>query len=161
MDNRSQVEPDADPVDVDDQSVEDVPSYADHMIRCEKYADELTEILRQRGFHYCEAAIFCNWQGLVVLSKTTITNGMGPQGPIQIMANCVIPLPWRLPPDKRVAAGDALTHALAGIEQGTIQQCAKQKVLALNYATFVKKMSTTIATATTMPTNGRSRILRP
>lgn len=153
---------------VQDVEEKEIPSYADHMLKCEVYADELTRILRTR-FHRCEASIFCLWQGLVILSKTAITNGLNPpdangqQAPVTITCQARIPLPWTLPEDKRKSGEEFLNEALGSIDEGIIASCAKQGVLCLSYNAFVRRMSTTIATANEMPKlngRGKSRILQ-
>jgi hypothetical protein len=142
---------------------EDDLSYSQHMDNAESLCDELNGILRTR-FHRCEALVITNWQGVVVLSRSVMTSAPDANGkPVHLNLNVPLRRPWMDRKEDRLEPADVLAEGLAIAEDAMTGQCAKMGVLRINYQTFVKRMSTTIAVpvAAVPKLNGKSRILLP
>lgn len=77
-------------------------------------------------------------------------------------AQCVFPPPWAVPKEHKLEPAEMLTKALSAVEDVISNMCSKAGVYRMDYTSFCKRMSKTIATATKMPAaNGRSVIIQP
>ena len=131
----------------------DVLSFADHMERADGFIADCQQELRRRGIHACEAIVFVDWQGQIVLQRNDMTAANG-----VLQVNCRIPPPWNtLEPDD---VKTLLTKAFQACENGMVELCSRAKALRISFAAHGRRVSQRVVTVSGNG-NGHPRLVMP